>query len=845
MAGTVIEELLIALGVDTRPFSEGLRDAQAAAAKTEAAFDQSAARWRSTLMGVARSVVAPLAGIATIGAAVNSYISGVSQVAQLTGAYNAKLEEWRYKRALLSRITREDIELYKKCKDATVGFNIAMQDLSAKIMRTFNPVIKAGVDLLYKVTDWVKNNEHNLVRMFQVVAGVLTAVFLPALLKVGAALLANPLTWIVAALAALAVVIDDLVVYMRGGKSAFAGFWSVFGTGEEVAEGLSGALETLKGLFETIGPAVLYVVGAIALMKTGAMVFALLTKGAMAFKTAMLALAANPLIAVFTALLALCIYLVKTWNEAGGSFTKFFDLILEDVKAIGDAIWNFFRMLWDGITGFFEGIGDKVADADWPGILSGYIAGFLNLLGTVPGLILEAFAAVPAKILDLIGLDGAAETVREWAHNTAQSFAHFGDFVTGIPGRVKAAFASLGDSIGQSVSGAFEGIKSAWDSAAAWMGEKAESAAGVISRAWDSTRESASGLWQSVKSGVSGAFEKLRTGLGTFRDVARYALDTQDVSVFFSHYFDEDIAGRVWEAQEAVRGFVTDAAAGVRTLWEDFKADPWGTVVSRLQSAKDFITGAVDGLGRKVRETFGDTAGDVYDAVTGIYREVFSLAGDGVAFIAGLYADAAGKIRDFVSDAATWVATLPERAREMAGQVAAWFEGLPGRIRSAVENAAAAIREKFTEAYDYVTGLFEKLIGWFTGLGSRIAEGLNLDGLAAKLMGGIASLVDKIPDVLRPDALGEWADSVKAAGRQAEQAPQVNASQVTQNTAAIDQSRRTQTREVNATQNNSITIVPPNGASPEAYGQAMEDVMKRNGMAYDYVSVNEGANYAI
>jgi hypothetical protein len=204
---TVIDSLVISLGLDPTPVKSGLNQ----------------------LAGLAARFAGPIAGAFSINKIVSGYMKDVGEVARMTGRYSQKLEEWRYKRAMLARVTREDIDLYKKCREGVVKFNIAMADLSAKIVREFHPAIKLGVDILNRFSGWVKENEHNIVRFFMVAAGVITAVFIPALVKMGLALLWNPLTGLIIALGALILVLDDLITYARGGRTVFAEFWAKFG----------------------------------------------------------------------------------------------------------------------------------------------------------------------------------------------------------------------------------------------------------------------------------------------------------------------------------------------------------------------------------------------------------------------------------------------------------------------------------------------------------------------------------------------------------------------------------------------------------------------------------------
>lgn len=253
---TVIDSLVISLGLDPTPVKSGLNQ----------------------LAGLAAKFAGPIAGAFSINKIVSGYMKDVGEVARMTGRYSQKLEEWRYKRAMLARVTREDIELYKKCREGVVKFNIAMADLSAKIVREFHPAIKMGVGILNRFSGWVKENEHNIVRFFMVAAGVITAVFIPALVKMGLALLWNPLTGLIIALGVLILVLDDLITYARGGRSAFAEFWAKFGTPEEVKQKLIAFLEKCKKLLADYLPLIVKIVGALLGLSAVRGVFYLIEK---------------------------------------------------------------------------------------------------------------------------------------------------------------------------------------------------------------------------------------------------------------------------------------------------------------------------------------------------------------------------------------------------------------------------------------------------------------------------------------------------------------------------------------------------------------------------------------
>lgn len=218
-------QILIKMGLDSSQLQKGLNQSKQEIKATGQAIDAMGAKWKATASMLTRTVIAPIAGFMSLGAVIKSYFSGVAQVAQLTGAYSQKMEEWRKKRAMLARYNREDIELYKKGREAVVKFQITMDDLSAKIMRSVSPAIKWLIDKLNDFSNWIDRNSQNIIRFFSVVAGVITAILIPSFLKLAVAMLTNPLTWIIGLIGLLILVIDDLVTYLRGGESVLGVFW--------------------------------------------------------------------------------------------------------------------------------------------------------------------------------------------------------------------------------------------------------------------------------------------------------------------------------------------------------------------------------------------------------------------------------------------------------------------------------------------------------------------------------------------------------------------------------------------------------------------------------------------
>lgn len=302
-------------------FSDGVdrlgQKSQQAAARARAAGGEVQALGRTigrSIRGIISTVAAPLAGALSAGAIIGSYMGDVAQVAQMTGRYSTQMEEWRKKRELLSRINREDVELYRKGKLALLDFNFAMSGLSTTVMRALSPAIRFGIDLLTSLADWIRRNEPNIIRFFAVLAGTVTATLVPAFAKLGKAMLMNPLTWIIAGILLLAFAIDSLVTYIRGGESALDGLWSQFGTGEEILAWLTGAARSFLNVMQQYGPALAMVTGALTAVRV-------------AMKLLGVAALSNPVLAILSAIAMAAVYIIANWNKISAFFQGVFDRV--------------------------------------------------------------------------------------------------------------------------------------------------------------------------------------------------------------------------------------------------------------------------------------------------------------------------------------------------------------------------------------------------------------------------------------------------------------------------------------------------------------------------------------
>lgn len=240
---TLGDTLLIHLGIDVEGLKSGLKDAvsssQKAAQDIGSGQEKQIQKSRTNItelsktangalnnvLGIAKRLAGPVTAALSFGAMLKSYWGGMGQVAQMTGAYYKQLDEWREKMAALRRYTKEDLELYRRTNRAMTDFRIAMADLSAEIMRSFSPLFKVALDALEAFTKFISDHKEDVTRFLQIIGTIITTALIPAFVKLTAAMLTCPLTWIITLIGLLALAIDDLVVYLRGGDSTFAAFW--------------------------------------------------------------------------------------------------------------------------------------------------------------------------------------------------------------------------------------------------------------------------------------------------------------------------------------------------------------------------------------------------------------------------------------------------------------------------------------------------------------------------------------------------------------------------------------------------------------------------------------------
>lgn len=469
---TIIDKVMIALGIDASGMQTGADESGKQIDRVEKKADEAKAKLASigqsvddfgkkaghVLMGF----VAPVLAAVSVGKMIGGYFSDLAAVAESTGAYNKTLEETRLKKAQLQRISKDDIEFYKKSREALVKFNIAMGDFAAAAMRSVMPAMEKMIGWLGKVTDWVSRNPDNIIRFMRVLGAVVGTVLIPVFVRWAAVLLANPITWIVGLVLALALAIDDLIVYLKGGRSSLDALWKSMGL-------VKGDTETLNRLMGWLKDTGLSLAKALGVLLTGFTAFKVVTGIINGIKIAWTAFTAsvwaNPL-TLALGLVALAAWMLyRNWDDVCSGAQALAEDIADFFTGWGRGIADGFFALaddigdaWDSVTDFFVGL---IADAssslsDFGTLCSDKASAAGDAIGTAFSTALDAVGGVWQGMKDGAGavvddIETAFSGLTSWFSSLWNKITGvFGSAIDGIKSKISGVAGMLGIEMGDS-----------------------------------------------------------------------------------------------------------------------------------------------------------------------------------------------------------------------------------------------------------------------------------------------------------------------------------------------------------------------------------------------------------
>ena len=466
----IVDKVLIALGIDPKGMQTGADESGKQIDRVEKKVDEAKKKLKSVGQSVddfgkkaghvLMGFVAPVLAAVSVGKMIGGYFSDLAAVAESTGAYNKTLEETRLKKAQLQRISKDDIEFYKKSREALVKFNIAMGDFAAAAMRSVMPAMEKMIGWLGKVTDWVSRNPDNIIRFLKILGTVVGTVLIPVFVRWAAVLLANPITWIVGLVLALALAIDDLVVYLKGGRSSLDSLWKTMG----FVKGDTAALAKMIAWLKDTGLSLAKALGVLLTAFTAFKVVTSIINGIKIAWTAFTASVwANPL-TLALGLVALAAWMLyRNWDDVCSGAQALAEDIADFFTGWGRGIADGFFALaddigdaWDSVTDFFAGL---IADAssslsDFGTLCSDKASAAGDAIGTAFSTALDAVSGVWQGMKDGAGavvddIETAFSGLTQWFSSLWNKITGvFGSAIDGIKSKISGVAGMLGIEMG-------------------------------------------------------------------------------------------------------------------------------------------------------------------------------------------------------------------------------------------------------------------------------------------------------------------------------------------------------------------------------------------------------------
>lgn len=312
--------------------------------------------------------LAKVGAVATVAVGVLNTAAGAA-FAFLDGQIRKAEELSKTKNGLID-ITKKEIATSKEYQESTKRLSGTFDLLKAKIALGVAPQMlaitermnsfltsnkKLITDGLKKVVGWLFEFVEGTMNIFKSLGdlidrtigwkgALLVLVGVLALVKKAsiAAFITNPITWVIAAIAGLILLIDDLMTYIRGGKSLLGDYWDPFIKGIRAVKKWWRELDNdSKFFFENL----MYAIGAVGFV-----------------------LMASPILSIITAIAGAAYLIYKNWDDlpvffkgiwddvvkltktAFKSVLEWFGLSSNNAKATVDAIGEAFSLIIDWIT---------------------------------------------------------------------------------------------------------------------------------------------------------------------------------------------------------------------------------------------------------------------------------------------------------------------------------------------------------------------------------------------------------------------------------------------------------------------------------------------------------------
>ncbi|WP_052116691.1 phage tail protein [Morganella morganii] len=468
-----IEELLVAIGIDTSQAAkiQEVVVALGAAAVTMAneankingnldTIGESAAQGAEEAGKKAEEAGRSMSKLKMIAVGVGAVIGFVSGKvlgfldSAIAGAKNLSKEK-----GLLFDISKQELQQADEYQEAMKKTGLSIESIKTKIALNLVPQLTA---ITQKFNDWLGANKELIAagltkviqwggKFFQVIINTgraigkvidntigwkgALALLAGAFLYLNRAMLMNPITWVVAGIVGLMLLLDDLMVYLDGGESLFGDFWGAcIGWIKDVIAWWNEFYASNKEILDAV--------------------FAAWSKGWEAIKT------------IFGGVFD---YIKNLMKLIVGIFTGDTDLIGEAWQGMSDAI----EKMWEGLKLYFSAVFDFLG-ALW----TGYSKAASKAWDVVMRVVRRVFdwikngvkAAVNAvKTTFLAVVDFIAAPFRNGWNLVKKLFDIWGNDSSSFTDKIKETFEAVVKFVSEPFEKAFKAIEKAFDEVMNWI----------------------------------------------------------------------------------------------------------------------------------------------------------------------------------------------------------------------------------------------------------------------------------------------------------------------------------------------------------------------------------------
>ncbi|MDR2093029.1 MAG: hypothetical protein LBP58_06920 [Azoarcus sp.] len=162
------------------------------------------------------------------------------------------IDELMAKEKALGIATKADIEQSKKFAVALRDLKRLFDDIKQKTVSAVMPAFQSMLEGMQKFIGFMREHQPFVAAFFIGMAAVITTMYLPAVIKAVAAtfMWLAPFLAIGAAVAVIALIVDDIITYFQGGDSMLGRWAKKFPTLEKALQGIKTFLAAIGELFD-------------------------------------------------------------------------------------------------------------------------------------------------------------------------------------------------------------------------------------------------------------------------------------------------------------------------------------------------------------------------------------------------------------------------------------------------------------------------------------------------------------------------------------------------------------------------------------------------------------------